>query len=150
MEGLYLNSRSSLILLILSHELSLSPSRRFSVGHFFSVVVATLWMSSLTFSMCLLSLSPQGCLYLEPPQTNLLKFPFFLCFFKQHRPLYLFTLAVLESLASICPPFFPRHPTSASFHPFPDSFFHPFSAPLFCPHKYFRLDGQIPVSVELM
>lgn len=85
------------------------------------------------------------------PETTLLKLP---CSSASANdtalPVSIFTLAVLESvLASICPLFL-RHPTPASIPPFPVSFFHPSSAPLFCPHEYFRCNGQILASVELI
>lgn len=70
------NSLSSFFLLLLSHELSLSSSRRFNVDlvaiYFFLFLCLSDVMDVFyrVFSMCLLSLSslsPQGCLYLEKP-----------------------------------------------------------------------------------
>lgn len=71
------NSLSSFFLLLLSHELSLSSSRRFNVDlvaiyifFLFLCLSDVMDVFYRVFSMCLLSLSslsPQGCLYLEKP-----------------------------------------------------------------------------------
>ena len=112
--------------------------------------------------LSLSSLSPQGCLLSRNRPSNWLKLPCSLASSHEHQHQHPSLshissprLVLESSLASICPLFFffffPRHPTSASFPPLPsDSFFHPFSAPLFCPHEYFRRDGRILVSLRLI
>lgn len=120
---------------------------------YFSVLVECYWcwlqsyfldVSSLWFSSRLSLCRTNLYLYLNDSNSHV---PLLLASIYY---IHLFILAVLESFtAPICPPF-PRHPTLASFSPYPLPFFHPFSAPLFCPHEYFRCDVQILVSVQLI
>lgn len=90
----------------------------------FSVVVTMLWMSSLTFSTCLLSLSPQGCLYLVLPLNHTNS-----CVSASNsttlyiRSPWLSQKPLLHQFVLL----FPRYPTSASFPPTPSSI----PAPLF-------------------